>query len=122
MFRRFSRCISGAIIGATLAAVSGCLNDHGNRAGDTPLVARASEARESVGKRVTVVGTAKMNDPTGASIEIRGGEIAMPEFDWPAKLVGRPVSATGVLLRSTNADRKHIYRLGEIERTERWSR
>jgi hypothetical protein len=84
------------------------------------MITRVAELRKSAGRAVMLVGTARRGDATtsGASIELRGGSVELPDYTWPDGYVGQTVMVSGTLLR----DDKQVYRLGEIESASRWSR
>jgi hypothetical protein len=108
------------------AGTSGCAGTQGNRRPGRPMFTRVTDLRGSVGKVVTLVGTARAGGVDGSSIDLRGGTVELPAYDWPAGFVDHPVEVTGTLIDShVEGDPKHgtrVYRLGEIEDAKRWSR
>ena len=111
------------MLAVSLVATAGCaFNTHGNRKDAPRLLSRVAEVRGAVGKRVTLVGTARMDKEFGASIDLRGGRVELPEYEWPSQYVDRPASITGLLLEPRMSGPGRVYRLGEIERADQWSR
>jgi hypothetical protein len=123
VFRRTLRKCSLAFLASLLVIASGCLlNSHGNRKGSPPIVTRSVDVRHWNGKRVMLVGTARWNETSGSSIELRGGAVELPGYEWPREFIDRPAAITGLLLKAKKTTDGRAYRLGEIERAEQWSR
>jgi len=105
-----------------LCCASGCVfNTHGNRADDRRLITRATELRRAVNQRVTLVGTARAAGPVDSRVDLRGGSVELPAYEWPAGYVDQPVSVTGTLFED-RAGEQRVYRLGEVEAASRWGR
>ncbi len=109
-------------LGASLALLIGCSQTHGNRAGGLRLVTKAGELRGVAGKQVTLIGTARRSTVGDASVELRGGSVDLPAYAWPEGLIDQPVMVTGTLIGAAGADGRRVFRLGEIEAADRWSR
>ena len=98
-------------------SLSGCaFNTHGNRKDDRRLLTRARDLRHFVNKQVTLIGTAR-----DGAIDLRGGTIEVPAYDWPEGYVGQRVSVTGTVFEQRDGTVR-TYRLGEVETSSRWSR
>jgi hypothetical protein len=114
----------------TLCGLAGCaFNTHGNREDKRRQVTQAGELPHFVGKEVTLVGTARTNDALRngsdepmAAIDLRGGSVMLPAYEWPAGYAGQPVAVTGTLFEQRLGVEYVQYRLGEIRGAERWSR
>ena len=107
----------------SLCCATGCVfNTHGNRQDDRRLITRAKELRGRGDQRVTLVGTARAAGPTDSRIDLRGGSVDLPAYQWPAGYVDQPVSVTGTLFEERPAGGERVYRLGEVEAASRWGR
>jgi hypothetical protein len=116
---------AAALIG--VIATAGCLQTHGNRRGGAPMITRVSELRGMIGKRVTLVGTAREDVAGGAALALRDGTVQLPAYDWPAGSADRAVTLIGtvidqVTVRRQDGGRSRVYRVGDVELVERWSR
>ena len=101
---------------------AGCVfNTHGNRADDRRLITRATDLRRVVNQRVTLVGTARAGGPADSRVDLRGGSVELPAYEWPAGYVDQPESVTGTLFEDRAGDQR-VYRLGEVEAASRWGR
>src|SRR5688572_7535587 len=111
------------IIFAVCCCVSGCVfNTHGNRPDDRRLLTRTKDLRHFVNEQVTLVGTARHDMTRGATLELRGGSVELPAYDWPAQCVDQRVSVTGLLFEERHGKDARSYRLGEVKAATRWSR
>jgi hypothetical protein len=93
------------------------------RRGGAPMVTQVSELRGAIGKRVTVVGTARRLDSRAASIEIKSGYVDLPGYEWPKAYVDQRVQVIGTVvdkLKEFDVRNKPVYRLGEIEVMSHW--
>jgi len=105
--------------------LAGCaFNTHGNREDDYDrrLLTRSKDLPRFVNQQVTLVGTARTLPGGEAAIELRGGTVALPAYDWPAGTVDQRVSVTGLLFEDRRKDEARTYRLGEVKTATPWSR
>lgn len=110
-----------------LLSAPGCINTHGNRHSDRPMLTRTTELRRNVGREVMLVGTAHSEPSLGTTLVLMGGRVQLPDFAWPPELVGRRVSVSGTLLDfrlwpDVSGEPLRVYRLGGVESAEQWSR
>lgn len=105
----------------------------GNARADTPTVTRVSELKDNLGKRVTLVGTARYaNSAEDSRLQLRGGAVELPAYRWPDGYVNHPVSVTGTVVDAqaagvnvsggTQANPGSAFRIGEVQDVQRWSR
>jgi hypothetical protein len=109
-----------------LACLNGCaFNTHGNLdEHKRRQITQAGELPRFVNRQVTLVGTARVSALEGGdpSIDLRGGSVTLPAYEWPAGYADQPVAVTGTLFEQRLGLESIQYRLGEIRGAERWSR
>jgi hypothetical protein len=110
---------------------TGCSNSSstGNRRTGSPMVTKATDLRNAAGKRVTLVGTARRTPAGVTTLDVRGGTVELPDYEWPVGYENHPVEVTGTVVDSHvvsgAAAARHgarVYRLGDIQTVNRWSR
>jgi hypothetical protein len=121
-----------ACIAAAALWTAGCSNSSsGNRRAGSPMVTKATDLRDAAGKRVTLVGTARRSPAGMATLDVRGGTVELPDYEWPTGYENHPVEVTGTVVDShvvngaAAAAARHgsrVYRLGDIQTANRWSR
>ena len=121
--RRLSNTVlSLACLVAVAGAFAGCSHTHGNRGSGRPMVTKMTELRRVAGKQVTLVGTARRSTAGDSAVELRGGTVELPAYTLAEDLVDKPVMVTGTLIPETDGGGPRIYRLGEVEVANRWSK
>lgn len=116
-----------SILLLAVALYAGCSSDSNEprRRGGAPMLTQVSEINGAIGKRVTIIGTARRVDSGNARIEIRSGYVDLPGYQWPKSFVDQRVEVIGTVVeKSDKPDTrgKPVYRMGEIESVSRWSR
>jgi hypothetical protein len=105
----------------------GCSSEqsHSIRRSGAPMVTQISDLHGAIGKRVTVVGTARRVGSRDSTIEIKSGYVDLPGYEWPKNFIDQRVQVIGTIVeKAEDSDMrgKPVYRLGEIQSVSRWSR
>ena len=141
---RFIRFSVAALMCVVSLATSGCSSptsssstaataSSGSARVGTTTVTRVAELKDSVGKQVTLVGTARYgNSAEDSRLQLRGGAVDLPAYRWPEGYVNHPVSVTGTVVDAqtaggnvsggTQANPGKAFRIGEVQDVQRWSR